>query len=225
MADFKDFINSYESKIQRVKALYSLDSLKIVLDRLNQKQEVGQDLIYFNDGHEFPGVFVFGSFFYASELGEQEFKKVLGNNSLNFKILSAYKKLSKTQKKIKISDILNQIHNEKKDSLQVHGVLRRILTLSYYLNWDIQKDNSDFEGDSFIQIPDLFMVKLKQRFNFDILSAIFEDENLFFFMNSRGKLNIVFKNKDTFSKNDIEKFVIPVLKKVFGIKKIEISSE
>lgn len=225
MAKFEEFLDSYEGKIQRVKALFGLDSLKVIFDKLSHQLKVDQDLLYFDDGHEFPGVFIFGTKFYASEMGEQEFKRVLGHNSLNFKILSAYKKLSLTQKQVKVSDILNEIQDEKKDSLQIHGILRRILTLSYYLNWNLKKDDNDFEGDSVIEIPDLFMVKLKQRFNFEMLSAIYEDKNLFFFMNSRGKLNIVFKNLDFFTKEDVEKLVIPVLKKVFDFNDITTSCE
>lgn len=223
MVKFKDFLDSHESKIQRVKALFGLNSLNIILDKLANCPQVDQDMLYFDDGEEFPGVFVFGSSFYAQELSEQEFKRVLGNNSLNFKILNAYKKLSKENKIIKISDLLNEIQHEKKDSIHVHSVLRRVLTLAYYLNWEMIKDENDFEGDSIIKIPDQFMVKLKQRFNFEILSAIYEDENLFFFINSRGKLNIVFKNKEFFTKRDIQKNIFPVLKKVFQIEDISFS--
>lgn len=228
MANFRDFLDSYEEKIQRINSLFGKENIGVIYDKLEHDNQVDKDLIYFNDGNkEFPGLFIFGAEFYADEMAEQEFKKVLGHNSLNFKILSAYKKVFQKnvqngKNQVKVSDILNEIQDEKKDSLQVHVILRRILTLAYYLNWDLKKDENDFEGDNLIEVPDRFMVKLKQRFNFDMLSAIYENEDLFFFINSRGKLNLVFKVKDTFSKKDVEKHVFPVLKKVFNIGSIKI---
>ena len=69
-------------------------------------------------------------------------------------------------------------------------------------------------------MPDKFLVKVKQRFNFDMITSVYEDENVFIFLNTRGKLNSVFKEIDQFTKKDVEKYVIPALKNAFGIKKI-----
>ena len=145
-------------------------------------------------------------------------------SSLNFKIYKAYQDLSKNKKKVKITDILNKIQDRRKDSLDVHKYLKRILTLAYYLNWNLEKDSNDLESDSFVKISNTFLHKLTQRFNFDIVGAIYENNDCFIFLNSRNKLNLVFKNLDNFEKKDVEKIVIPTLKKVFKLKKVNLDS-
>ncbi len=221
--EFKEYVKKFEKRLKLVSDLYNKKELNIGFDILNKKKKTGDEILYFKDGkEEFTGLFVFGFQFFLNEIGEQEFKKHLGQNSINFKIFRAYKSLKKKQKKVKVSDILNQIQNKRKDSLELHNFLKRILTLAYYFNWDIEKDKSDLEGDSFIKIPDKFLISVTQRFNFDFIGAIYEDENLFLFLNVRGKLNLVFKDLDCFVKSDIKKLVIPVLKKVFKIKKVNL---
>lgn len=224
--EFKSFIKKLGGRILQIEDLFGRENLKISYDRLKKEKKVDQELIYFIDDvdMEDKGIFVFGHSFYNKELEEQEFKRLVGQNSINFKIYTAYHKLKKKNKKVKISDILNQIQDERKDSYVVHKYLNRILTLAYYLNWDLKKDKKDLEGDSFIEIPDRYFVRLKQRFNFDLLVPVYENDSLFMFVNNRGKLNLVFKDLEEFSKRDIDKLVIPTLKRVFAIENIDIES-
>jgi len=220
--EFKSYISEYSERINMINSLFDSKNLLVSYDKLKVNNKVDSELLYFKfENVECSGIFLFGFEFFLSEVSEQEFKKVIGENSLNYKIYNAYHKLKKKQKKIKISDILNQIQDKRKDSGKLNVYLRRILVLAYYLNWNITKDKEDFEGDSFIEIPDQYLIKLKQRFDFNIVTSIYEDENLFMFLNTRGKLNLVFKDLNNFSKEDVEKLIPKVLKKVFNIKKID----
>lgn len=220
--EFKTYVEKYLHRIERINSLFNLKELKIGYDILSNKVKKAQrELLYFNfDSEEDSGAFIFGFNYFISELNEQEFKRLLGQNSMNYKIYKAYYDLSKSKKKIKISEILNKIQDGEKDSLEIHKLIERILSLAYYFNWNLERDKKDIEGDSFVEMSNRFLLKVKQRFNFDIISSVFENDEIFIFLNVRGKLNIVFKNLDEFNKRDIEKKVLPILKKIFGINKI-----
>ena len=220
--EFKTYIKKYSDRIQRIEKLFNLKELKVSYDVLSSKvRKTQRELLYFEyNGTDETGIFIFGFDFFIKEFDEQNFKKYLGMNSLNIKIYHAYSHLAKKQKKVKISQILNFIQDKKKDSLDIHKFLRRILTLAYYFKWELEQDKKDLEGDYFLKMPDKFLVKVKQRFNFDMITSVYEDENVFIFLNTRGKLNSVFKEIDQFTKKDVEKYVIPALKNAFGIKKI-----
>ena len=53
-----------------------------------------------------------------------------------------------------------------------------------------------------------------------MVTSIYEDDKSFMFLNTRGKLNLVLKDYDSFSRKEIEKLIPKTLKKVFKIKKI-----
>lgn len=225
MVDFREYMYKLEERMKLITSLFDSKKLVISCDILKDKEFSDYELLYFSDEThpmEEPGLFIFGSQFFVDDLSEQEFKEHLSLNALNFKILRAFKELKKSQKKVKITDILNQIQDKRKDSAQLHVILRRILTLSYYLNWIVKKDKSDLEGDSFIEIPDKFLFKLKQRFSFENICSVYENADVFVFLNSRNKLNFVFKNKNEFSKEDIIKSVLPTLRKIFKIQSIDL---
>jgi hypothetical protein len=225
MADFKDFLAKLSRKISLIHSLYGAEKVNLYCDSLKQKRKKTEyEMVHISvDGSEQEaGLFVFGSSFFISDLSEQEFKKKLSLNSLNLKIFRAYKELSEQQKKVKISEILTHLQDKEKDSAQVDCILRRILTLAYYFDWEITKDPKDLEGDKFIVIPDKFLYRLRQRFNFDNLSSIFENKDAFMFLNGRGTLNLVFKSKETFTREEIVSIVLPILRKVFHLKQIDL---
>ena len=43
-------------------------------------------------------------------------------------------------------------------------------------------------------------------------------DNIFIFLNGKGKLILVLKDKDKFTKLDIEKYIIPALEKILSLK-------
>jgi len=223
--EFKDYVTKVKQRMEGIEHLFTIKELIISFDELIKKKKVEQEVLFFkNNSTESTGIFLFGMDYFLNELNEQEFKRLLSFNSLNFRIRSAYNKLVKKAKKVKITDIINVLHDKAKDSFDVHKSLTRMLTLSYYLNWKQEKDKKDLEGDSYVEIPDNFLIKLKQRYNFDVFTAVYENSDLLIFINARGKLNLVFKTKDEFTKDDVKKLVIPVLKKIFNIKKIELEN-
>ena len=218
MVEFKGYVQHLQERLKFVEDLHEVKQIVFTYDGLKKKTSVDHDLLYIKlpDGKERTGMFVFGSDFFIADSSEQEFKQKLALNSLNFKILRAYKRLKKHNDEVKVSQILNEIQDKKKDSGEVDVILRRLLTLAYYLNWPMKKDKNDIEGDSIIEIPDRYLLRLKQRFDFDVMCSIYENEEIFLFLNSRGKLNMVFKDKDTFTKRDLE-FVVPkIMQKVFN---------
>ena len=222
MSEFKEYLEKLKNRTIFIENLFDASEISISFDRLKSEKLVDQDLLYFNLGdNERAGVFVFGFDFFVKELSEQEFKRRLGPNSSNFKIYKAYKDLVKSgNKKIKVSDLLNKIQDRRKDSKDVHDLLKNILTLAYYFEWDLEKDKKDLEGDYFIKIPERFLLKVKQRYNFDVLCAVYENSEIFVFVNGRGKLNLVFKDLCEFGRKDLNKVLTPMLKKVFGLKKV-----
>ncbi|MFW5704521.1 MAG: hypothetical protein ACOCXG_01640 [Nanoarchaeota archaeon] len=225
--EFKDYIGVYENRIKKIKDMFEKKKVKLCFDTLNKKPKTDHEQIFCNCGgkKEDLNFYIFGFDFYLKELKEQEFKRILGTNPLNLKIYHAYNQLKKKQKKVKVTEILNYMQDENKDSLEVHKILRRILTLSYYFDWTLTKDKKDIEGDSYIEIPPFYLVKLKQRYDFDPVAYVYENEELFVFVNKRGKLNIILKNKNEFDRPDIETFVAPVMQKVFNIKEVLIENK
>jgi len=222
--EFEEYINKISGRFRYIESLFKKKKLTISYDKLKIQTGTDNELLYFktNGSKERTGIFIFGFWFFTNELNEQEFKRKLGLNGLNMKIIRAYKELKKEQKVIKVSDLLNFIQNRRKDSVEIHRILRRVLTLSYYLNWNLQKDSKDIEGDYSIIIPDKFLGRVKQRYNFDNVASVYENKDLFIFINSRGKLNLVFKEMDLFTRKEIEKLVVPVFKKIFLIEEIKI---
>lgn len=219
--EFIDYVNNTLQKFDLLKSLFGMQELIVSYDILSKNAKTDQELLYFKlKDKEIKGLFVFGFDFFVKELKEQEFKKTIAQNAINFKIYNAYSILKKTQKKVKISDILNKLTNERKDSLVVDKYLKKLLSLAYYMNFKLEKADGDIENDYYIEIPKNYMVKLKQRFNLDVIHIVYEDENAFVFLNAKGVLNFVFKNKDNFESCDIEKILFPILKKVFSIKEI-----
>jgi hypothetical protein len=219
--DFQTYMQRYLSRIQLLCELFGTEELTLHYDRLSAQDEVDHEQLYLTDGKEERiGAFIFGFQFFLAEQGEQEFKRLLGLNSLNFRILHAYKQLKQHQRKVKVTDIVNHLQNRQKDSGEVHQLIQRILTLAYYLNWRLERDKKDLEGDYIITINDRFLQQLTMRYNFDVLASVYENETFFCFVNARGKLNVVFKEKESFTKDDIETMVLPKLEDIFGIERI-----
>ncbi len=221
----KSYLEKSKNEIQGKLNIFQKGELKLSFDKLEIEKLVDHDVLYYNCGNsEGELLFIFGFDFFEKELEDQEFKKLTSQNSLNFKVLKAYHNVSKKQDKIMISDILNEIQDKEKDSLQLHQFLKKILTQAYYMGWKLEKENCGIDSiDYSIKIPKNFLVKVKQRFNFDIIEHIYEDDNLFVFLNAKSKLMLIFKDKDNFSKKDVLINVIPTLNKIFGIDEIIVS--
>lgn len=221
----KSYLTKSNSRIQNMLSLLKKKDLTLLCDKLKDETNVDHDVIYYKKSNtEEELLFVFGFDFFVKELEDQEFKRSINQNFLDFIILKAYLKAVSqlgTQNRVRISDILNNIQDKEKDSLELHAFIEKILTQSYYLGWKIEKDNNAIENDYFIEIPNNFLVKVKQRFNLDIIEHIHEDENTFLFLNGKGKLILVFKNLDIFSKTDIKSIVNPLISKIFEIKEIK----
>jgi hypothetical protein len=228
--DAKSNVKHYLGKLNEVHNLFNSNELSISYDQLSTKDEVEQELLYFKeDGKEKKGIFVFSFPYYIKELEDQEFKKMLGQNSLNFKIMNTYDLLKKESSKkknskgVRVNEILSRV-SWKDDKLKNNPkILRRVLTLSYYLGWDLKKDKDSFDSDFFIDIKDSsYFNKQKQRFNLDVAIPINETSEYILFINLKGDLNFVFKNKCIFTKQDVENITIKSLKDTFKIKTINL---
>lgn len=221
--EFSSEIKKIQEKIKFLDNLFNCNNLQINFDSLNSSNLVENEILYFKSDNlkEFEGLFIFGFNLFLKDLKEQEFKEILGLNSLNLKIHRAYRFLIKKQKEVNVSDIINLVQNKEKDSLDVNEVIGRILSLAYYLNWDLEKNKKDIEGDFKIKMPNIYSAKLKNRFNFNLTYSVYENDDLFIFLNAKSKLYCVFKELDKFSKKDIQKFIEPILIEIFKIKNVE----
>lgn len=219
--EFKSYLEKINQRNKFLLSIFGKDTIIINPDKLLTEKSVDHEILYFKDKNsEQDLIFVFGFDFFIKGLEEQEFKKNINQNSLNFKIIKAYNQAKIENKIVRVADILNNIQDKNKDSLELNHILRKLLTQAYYLGWDIKKDKNSIDNDYFIEIPENWIFKIKQRFNFDIISTIYEDNNLFMFMNGKNKIIIIFKNKDEFNLLDLESIVYPIIKKIFQIKQI-----
>lgn len=219
-------IEHYKNKLNSINELYNKKQLNVTYDRLQQEKQVDNELLYFKESkNETKGTFVFSFDCFLKELKNQEFKKYLSYNALNFKIYNTYLKLKKSKAKnadVNVNEIIEILSKEHQDYLNKPKILKRIFTLSYYLNWNIKKKNNSIDSDYSINIKSKFIQKIKQRFNLDIAILLKEDEEVLFFVNQKGDLNIVIKNLEYFNKDDIQKIVVPILQNEFKIKTIKI---
>lgn len=221
--EFREYIGSFSRRLDELEDLYKEKKLTLSYDSLSKKAKTDHEILYKSEKSRDASVlFLFSFSFFEQELEEQEFKRLISQNHLNFKIHAAYQKLKKTQKKVKVSDLLHEMHKKSKDSLEVNDSLNRILSLAYYLNWNLEKDSKDVEQDYYIEIPNTFLLRLKQRYNFDVIAPVYENDEFFVFLNARGKLNLVFKTRDSFTKKEVEKLVLPFFKKVFDTEEITV---
>ncbi len=227
--DLKKSIVHYKNKFDFLGNLFGKKGLEVSFDVLNNNKSTDYELLYFNlkGDDERKGIFVFSYPFYIKELKDLEFKRLIGNNYLNFKIHNAYLKLCKKSKDgfVSINKIIDLVVDSdicKADSLSFKNkILKRILTLAYYHNWDLKKDNKSLDTDYFVVIPDNFK-KVKKRFDLSVLVMIGEDEDCIFYVNNKGDLIFVLKNCDKFAKKDVEAEVFSALKKHFKIGDIKV---
>lgn len=224
MTNFKQYLFDLDEKIHFLKDLYSKPELTLSYDNLVKKEQVDYELLYIDsDSSEEKGLFVFGFNHFTSELSEEEFKDNITFESINFKIYQAYWSLKKNQNKVKVSEILSFIQDRRKDSSQVDDILKRVLSLAYYFNWKLEQDSEDIESDYLITIPESFLIRLKKRFDLTMLHSIYEDGELFMYLNSKGRINVVFKYLNTFSKKDIQDLLLPAVKKAFELEDVSFS--
>jgi hypothetical protein len=213
-------IKHYIGKLGSIDDLYECKELRIGYDILAKSKSADHELLYFlNGAKEIKGIFVFGYDFFLKELKDRELKKVLGYNFLNFVIHSAYMRLAKDKMgKVKVNDIVNYVQRGE-SSVSRHAVLKRILTLAYYHGWDLEKVDG-IDSDYSVVIPQNFRKRLKQRFNVDVYMSLADEPDFWFFVNLKGDLVLVFKNKSEFSRKDVEKVVADCVCKEFGVEQV-----
>ena len=220
LEDRQKELKHYIKKFSVIDVLYGAKELKIGYDTLAKQKKVDHELLYFINGKsESKGIFVFSYDFFVKELKDREIKKILGHNFLNFRIHSAYCSLvSGKNKKVRINDIMNYVTKDDA-TISRNRILKRVLALAYYHGWDLERvDGIDI--DYTVVIPEDFKKKLKQRFNVDIFMNLVDDKDVWFFINLKGDLVFVFKQKSEFSREDVEKVVSDYVKGEFGIGKM-----
>jgi len=222
---FKSKIKHYSNKIQNIESIYEKEELLVSFDKLKSKEKTISELLYFKsdeENFEKKGLFLFGNNSFIKHLKDNEFKEKLGFEHLNYQIYNSYFKLKKQSKLnfgISINSIVDDICLDSEDILYKNKILKRILSLVNYYNWEMKRDEKAIDSNYFITIPE-HLSKPKQRFNVDISIIIQNNEEYLFFVNGKGDLCFTFKNLDEFTKTDVEN-VMNIFKKEFKIKKIE----
>ncbi|MFW6286271.1 MAG: hypothetical protein ACOC16_04080 [Nanoarchaeota archaeon] len=214
-------INHYMQKLNTISKLYNQNELLISFDRLKNNKEVDYELLYFTNKEktEEKGLFIFSYKAFIEELKNQESKKILSQNFLNFRIYTTYEKLYQKSKIVKVSEIL-EILNKNDPNLSKNRILNRLFTLAYYHNWNFKKDENCIDPDYFIEIPNNFTKRPSQRFNMDIFLEIKNTKKILFFINLKQDLILVLKEYQNFSKDTLKQIVQKQLKDEFNIKKI-----
>ena len=225
----KSKIEHYKNKLDIISNIINNKELKVSYDVLKESNKTNQELLYFKtNGNKEKGLFIFSFPFFIEKLKDHEFKKMLGANSLNYQIYLAYNDLKKSCdlnskcKGVKVSEIIDKLTKNSKSTVAKPKLLRRILTLSYYLKWDLKQDNEAFDTEYFIKLDNDFIEKQKQRFNLDVAIQIDENNSYLLFINLKGDLCLVLKEKNKFYTNTVEKDIFPYLQEVLNIKKITV---
>ena len=221
LKDNKSKLRYYIAKLESICDLYGSDSLRIGFDRLDKKKRVDFELLYFLNGEsEKKGIFVFSYISFVKELKDQGLKKILSHNILNFRIHSAYRRLSKKDgDMVCINDIINLICKND-PTISRSKILTRVMALAYYHGWRFERKEGAIDTDYCVAIPSDFRCRMKQRFNVDMYKNLVDDRDVQLFINNKGDLVFVFKQKDDFTRVDIEKVLGSYLKDEFKIKKI-----
>lgn len=167
-----------------------------------------------------PTLFVFSASKYIEELEEHRFKTLLSSSSRTLKIMQAVQMAKKTSKsdKVSIAQIIKEL--DTKSIQESHKYISHILSLSYYFKWNIEQKEGEIDTLACLEIPDTFLLKIKERFNLDNMLSLYENENICMYLNGKNRLIAYFKTKDEFSKKDIETYIFPALKTTLQFEEI-----
>ncbi|MFP4401865.1 MAG: hypothetical protein ACLFPL_01400 [Candidatus Nanoarchaeia archaeon] len=173
-------------------------------------------------GANSPLIYIFSSTKYIQEIEEHRFKQLLISSAKTIKLMQAVKKAREKNNSLKLS--ISQITNE----LDIHSIqeqhkyVSHLLSLTHYLDWDIEKHQQDIENESYILFPHTFLLELKERFNLTNIFSIYEDEKIAIFLNARHEIISFFKDKSVFTNNDIKTIILPALKQSLNFKEISL---
>ncbi len=168
----------------------------------------------FEVGAKNPTLFVFSSQKYIEEIEEHRFKTHLSSSAKTFKLMQAIKEVkdSNENNKVSINQVIRALSLE---SIQEsHKYISHLLSLAYYFNWEIERKEDEIETSSCITVPDLMLLKIKERFNLNNMLSLYEDNSICIYLNAKNRLICYFKSKEEFSKQDILTEIFPALEKV-----------
>lgn len=172
-----------------------------------------------------PLLYVFSANKYIQEVEEHRFKQLLSVSAKTIKLMQAIKKAREKHNKLKlsISQIIEQLDTH--SNQEKHNYISHLLSLAYYLDWDIEKESNDIETLSYILAPHSFLNPLKERFNLSNVCSIYEDEKIAMYVNSNYEVIAFFKIQEEFSREDIKKIIIPALKETFYFNRVELKDK
>lgn len=172
-----------------------------------------------------PLLYVFSANKYIQEVEEHRFKQLLSVSAKTIKLMQAIKKAREKHNKLKlsISQIIEQLDTH--SNQEKHNYISHLLSLAYYLDWDIEKESNDIETLSYILAPHSFLNPLKERFNLSNVCSIYEDEKIAMYVNSNYEVIAFFKTQEEFSREDIKKIIIPALKETFSFNRVELKDK
>lgn len=172
-----------------------------------------------------PLLYVFSASKYIQEVEEHRFKQLLSVSAKTIKLMQAIKKAREKHNKLKlsISQIIQQLDTH--SNQEKHNYISHLLSLAYYLDWDIEKESNEIDTQSYVLAPHSFLNPLKERFNLSNICAIYEDEKIAMYINSNYEVIAFFKIQGEFSREDVKEVIIPALKETFSFDKVELQDK
>lgn len=212
-----------KSSISQSENLLHWISQKEFAAELEQFEGTTTDLCeIFEVGAKDPTLFVFSSQRYIEEIEEHRFKTHLSSSAKTFKLLKAIKEVKDelNTNTVAINHIIRALSLE---SIQEsHKYISHLLSLAYYFNWEMEQIEEDIETQSCITVPDVMLLKIKERFNLNNMLSLYEDNSICIYLNAKNRLICYFKSKKEFSKDDIIQEIFPALEEVLQFNSISL---
>ncbi|MCH8520264.1 MAG: hypothetical protein LAT82_05935 [Nanoarchaeota archaeon] len=221
ISQFQHYLEQANIQVNSYLELIKQENIELELEQCSDIEEKQVcELYQFNASK--PIVYIFSSSKYIQEIEEHRFKHLLSTSAKTFKLMQAIKNAKEKHNTIKltISQIIQEL--DLHSIQEKHNYISHLLSLSYYFNWDLEKKSNEVDTQSYLLAPHSFMNILNERYNLTNILALYEDESICIYLNSKHELICFFKVQNNFTKKDIELKILPALKEILALKLVTI---
>ncbi|MFT4244511.1 MAG: hypothetical protein ACMXYB_03595 [Candidatus Woesearchaeota archaeon] len=219
--EFQTYLEQSQLQIESYLKLIKQENIELELEQCSDIEEKQVCELY-EIGASKPVVYIFSSSKYISEIEEHRFKHLLSTSARTFKLMQAIKNAREKHNSIKltISQIIQEL--DLHSIQEKHTYISHLLSLSYYFNWDLEKKSNEVDTQSYLLAPHSFMNILNERYNLTNILALYEDESICIYLNSKHELICFFKVQNKFNKKDIQFKILSALKEILALKSINL---
>lgn len=220
-SQFQEYLEQANSQVNSYLKLIKQENIELELEQCSdiEKKQVCE---LYEIGAKKPIIYIFSSSKYVQEIEEHRFKHLLSTSAKTFKLMQAIKNAKEKHNTIKltISQIIQEL--DLHSIQEKHTYISHLLSLSYYFNWDLEKKSNQVDTQSYLLAPHSFMNILNERYNLTNILALYEDESICVYLNSKHELICFFKIQNNFNKKDIGTKILPALKDILKLESINL---